>query len=202
MITLKRFRRIENAVIAAGYGDAITWSENVKPPQSARAFADAAIFVICSSGMRAAVAEKIYDRCWYALRRGESVRSVFGHPGKAAAIEHIWANRKGLFRAYRAASDKLEFCAMLPWVGPITKHHLVKNLGIDSAKSDVHLQRLADVEGISAHELCARLARQTSYRTSTVDTILWRACAISILNSGRYKREGWRAAHSLSKPLV
>ena len=186
MITLAQFRDIEAAVRAAGYSRTILWSETPDPPKSARKFAREAIFVICSSGMRNTVAQTIFDRCMGALRAGVSVRTVFGHPGKAAAIDHIWAERKRLYSAYRSAADPVEYLATLPWVGPITKYHLAKNFGGDFAKPDVHLNRLADAENVSAQELCERLGRESGYRAATIDLILWRACADGIIDSRSY----------------
>ena len=77
----------------------------------------------------------------------------------------------------------LEWLQGLPWIGGITKYHLAKNLGIDCAKPDVHLQRLADREGVTAHVLCERLAKATGYRIATVDLVLWRACATGLIDS-------------------
>ena len=194
MLTLKRFRRIEAAVRAAGYGDSILWAETIAAPVDAHAFAEAAVYVICNSGMRTTVALVIYDRCMGALRRGQSSATVFGHVGKAGAIDLIWNEREELFAAFNVADDKVAFCATLPWIGPITKNHLAKNFGVDTAKADVHLQRLANVEKITAHKLCARLAAQSGYRAATVDTILWRACTEGILDSKRYEANGWHGS--------
>lgn len=82
-----------------------------------------------------------------------------------------------------AADDKLAFCESLPWIGGITKYHLAKNFGADVAKPDVHLKRLADAAGCTAQALCDRLARETGYRVGTVDVVLWRACAIGLVDS-------------------
>lgn len=194
MITLKRFRRIEAALWASGYDYASTQPPTLNPPRSAEAFAAKAIYVICNSGMRVTVAQPIHRRCMSALRQGASASTVFGHPGKVVAIDEIWANRTALFRRYRDCEDKLEFCQKLPWIGPITKGHLAKNLGVDTIKEDRHLQRLADFEGSTALQMCQRIARQTGYRLATIDSILWRACADGILNSMRYQFEGWRGS--------
>lgn len=194
MITLKRFRRLEAAVVRAGYGETIDWAENIRPPADADAFAREAIYVIANSGMRTSVALLIVERCLGAIAEAQSVATVFGHPGKVAAIDTIWRDREQLFAAFLACDDPVAFCATLPWVGPVTSRHLAKNLGADVAKNDVHLQRLADREAISVDELCARLATQTSYRVATIDTLLWRACECGILNSKRYLERGWRAA--------
>ena len=118
-----------------------------------------------------------------ALRAGRSARTVYAHPGKSAAIDEIWRRRQRLFREFRAAQDVLAFCAGLPWLGPVTKFHLAKNLGVDVAKPNVHLNRLSKPEGVTAQELCERLASETGYRAATIDLILWRACANGIIHS-------------------
>ena len=195
MITLKRFRKLEEAVRSAGYADAINWTESVAAPANAEAFAEQAIYVICNSGMSNHVALGIYKRCLDAFAEGQPATSVFGHPGKAPAIDQIWEQREALFAAFTAAENKLEFCASLPWIGPVTKFHLGKNFGLDTAKPDVHMERLARRERCSAQSLCRRLAKQTGYRVATIDTILWRACADGFLSSSTYEEHGWRAAY-------
>lgn len=182
-ISRELFAEIDRAVREAGYAAAIEWSENIKPPATAAEFAAEAIYVICNSGMSNRVAVPIFKGCMVALRRGESASTAFGHEDKAAAIDDIWRRRVSLFRKLREADDLIEFCESLPWVGPITKYHLAKNLGADVAKPDVHLNRLAEPEGVTAQELCERLAQETGYRAATIDLILWRACADGIIHS-------------------
>lgn len=177
------FPAICAAVRTAGYGDDFDWSENVQPPSSAEEFAREAIFVICNSGMRFTVAQGIFNRVMAALEAGQSAGSAFGHKGKSAGIDHIWQRQKTLFQLYLRASDKVEFCGSLPWIGNITKYHLAKNFGADVAKPDVHLQRLAEANGTTPAGLCERIAAANDVRISTVDVVLWRACAIGLINS-------------------
>lgn len=188
MITLAKFRDIEAMVREAGYGASIEWSENVTDPISAEAFAEQATYVICNSGMRNSVARPIFERCMTALSTVGSCKAVFGHPGKAAAIDAIWANRAVNFAAYVMADDPLANLAKLPYIGNITKYHLGRNLGADFAKPDVHLNRLAQAEGVDAQVLCVRLAVESGYRVGTVDLILWRACADLMIDSNSFVR--------------
>jgi hypothetical protein len=184
------FYALRDKVVDAGYGGDIEWSEGINPPTCPDEFAREAIFVICNSGMRFTVAQGIFNRVMAAIEDGGSASDAFGHKGKAAAIDFIWQERKRLLSEYHAAVDKLAFCESLPWIGGITKYHLAKNFGADVAKPDVHLQRLADHAGCSAQELCDRLASATGYRAATVDVVLWRACAIGVLQS-RALTQGW-----------
>lgn len=194
MITLDRFRLLEAAVRAHGYGPTIEWTESLSPPRDAEDFAQQTIYVICNSGMANTVASIIYERCMAALKAGTPVSDVFGHPGKAPAIERIWTERDALYATYLAADDKVAALRELPWIGAVTALHLAKNFGADVAKPDVHMERLARAEETTTEELCARVAATTGYRAATIDTILWRACALRILNSRAYEAEGWDTA--------
>ena len=194
MITVKRFRRIEAVLREAGYGAIIDWSETIPKPVDAEEFAEKAIFVVCASGFKYAIAKPISERCMVALRAGLSSATEFKHPGKQVAIDRIWAEREEMFAAYQREPDKLAYLKTLPWVGPVTRFHLEKNLGGDHAKPDVHMERLARRDKTTTHKLCRRLARQTGYRIATCDTLLWRACEAGLLSSKIYEREGWKAA--------
>ena len=184
MIDLPTFEGVVQALRAAGYADAdIEWSENCGPPASAEDFAREAIFVICNSGMKNTVARGIFNRVLAALARGDSARTAFNHPGKARAIDDIWARREEYLAGFLSAADPLEYCASIPWIGAITKYHLAKNFGAQVAKPDVHLQRLAALEGSTPQALCERLAQESGFKIATVDVLLWRACAVGIIDS-------------------
>lgn len=177
------FSAIVDALTEKGYApDDIAWAENTKPPRNSYEFAREAIFVICNSGMKHTIAQQIFRKCMDALLSEASASTVFGHAGKAAAIDSIWANQKALLADYLAAPDKIEFCKSLPWIGGITCFHLAKNFGAQVAKPDVHLKRLADRHACTAQDLCERLAEKTGYCVNTVDLLLWRACAVGILD--------------------
>lgn len=191
MITPAEFGRVVTMLDVAGFAGDITWSEGCGPPADAEDFATEAVFVVCNSGMKNTVARGIFDRIMPHLREGRSAGEGFGHKGKVAAIDFIWRERERLFTEFMAAPDKVAYAETLPWIGGITKYHLAKNFGAQVAKPDVHLQRLADREGVSSQALCERLAGETGYKVATVDVILWRACALGIIDSrsGRIRRE-------------
>ena len=194
MITLERFRLLIEAVRARGYGDMIAWSEAITPADDADEFASRVIYVICNSGMANTVATIIYERCITALNAGQTVTSVFRHPGKSKAIDAIWSQRETLFEAFQQSLEPIATLQSLPWIGEITALHLAKNLGADVAKPDVHMERLARRENTTTAKLCERLAADSGYRVATIDSILWRACADKILNSRAYEEQGWDAA--------
>ena len=182
MITADQFRAILAALGQQGQDD-VAWAENLFPPETAEEFALETIYVICNSGMRFAVARQIYDKVCANLWAGVSASAAFGHKGKSSAIDLIWRDRDRFFSEYTAAADKVAYARTIPWIGAITCFHMVKNFGVQVAKPDVHLRRLADREGVTVQQLCERLAGETGYRVSTIDTILWRACATGVINS-------------------
>lgn len=194
MITLGRFRRLEQATCDAGYAEDIDWAERLGPPEDAEDFARAAVYVIVNSGMKYEVAQGIYAKCLVAIEQGQSAREVYGHYAKAGAIDAIWQNRFRHFGTFVAADDKLAFCHALPWIGPVTQYHLAKDCGVDVAKPDVHLARLARRDRTTVERMCRKLSKQSGYRVATIDTVLWRACATGILNSTCYEADGWRRA--------
>lgn len=193
-MTLERFRLLEAELRHRGYGPMIAWSESIEPATNADAFAERAIYVICNSGMSNRVAMAIFHRSMAALHSGGKAQTVFGHPGKSAAIDTIWREREELFTRYLSADDPFTELLALPWIGEITAHHLAKNLGTDTAKPDVHLERIARRNGTTTEALCAKLASDSGYRVATIDSILWRACADRILDSAMYEVDGWDAA--------
>ena len=185
-LDLSTFLQVVHALCAAGFRGDIEWSEDAGPPASPEDFAEEAIFVICNSGMKNTVARRIYDRILPELRAGRPAGGVFGHRMKARAIDLIWENRRQAFDEYMAQQTdaaRIEYLGALRHIGPITKFHLAKNFGINVAKPDVHLQRLADHCGETVQGLCARLAEESRYKARTVDVLLWRACAIGLIDS-------------------
>lgn len=183
-LTDGHIRRLVLLLNARGYSDDVVRSEGVSAPATSMQFAEEVVFVICNSGMKNTIARQIYERILnLALYRGESASTQFGHAGKCSAIDDVWNNRDVYFWRYLEADDKLAFLESLPWIGPVTKYHLAKNFGIDCAKPDVHLQRLAAQYETDTHALCARLAVECGLRIATVDLVLWRACALGLIDS-------------------
>lgn len=159
----------------------IAWAESAAPPCDPDEFGRETIYVIANSGMRFTVAQGIFRRVMAALEAGGSAHDAFGHKGKASAMDLVWRERASLLAGFLAAEDRLAFCASIPWIGGITKYHLAKNFGVDVAKPDIHLARLARLHATDPQSLCAEIARATGWRIATVDTLLWRACATGIL---------------------
>ncbi|TPO13715.1 hypothetical protein [Mesorhizobium sp. B1-1-5] len=170
--------------------DAMKKMETKSPPIDATDFALRVAYVILNSGMRWTVAQDIWTRMKPSLVEIGEVGDTFGHSGKKKSINQVMFNRSEYFEGFRAAwqrgsEEVIEFCRTLPHVGDITKYHLAKNLGVDVAKPDVWLERVAATAGETVHELCGRLSRQSGNSVSTVDYVIWKAC-----QQGWWRREG------------
>jgi hypothetical protein len=180
VLTVEDYLALRERLATDGYAHEYEWCQGVQRPSSAPDLFSEYGWVVVNSGMRNQVALVIWRRITEALRDGRAVRSAFGHPGKAAALQLAWDQQDERFAAFRALGDcdpsvLVEWCQTLPWIGPITKWHLAKNLGVDCVKPDRHLVRLAAAGSETVDGLCGRVAATTGDRVATVDLVLWRA---------------------------
>ena len=104
--------------------------EMVELPRTADDFAEAVILAICSASVTPAMGRRTFERCRMALLSGSTARLGFRHPGKAEAIDTVWRERHRLFREYRASADRFAYLATLPWIGPVTRRSLARQLGL------------------------------------------------------------------------
>lgn len=181
------YKELRAAVIDAGYGEEVRWAQNVKAPTTPEALWREYSWVVINSGMRNQVAQGIWARVQPHVEAGGSARDVFGHAKKAEAIDWAWRQRRTIFARFgelrsdfASTETMLRWCVAYPWIGPITKYHLAKNLGIDVAKPDRWLERVAACSDEKVAELCARLARESGDRIATVDLVIWRACNLGL----------------------
>jgi len=178
---------IKQTVIEMGYGHEIKWAEDLQECNAPYTFWLEYTWVVVNSGMKNQIARTIFERILKAHETGRDIAEVFGHKGKVHAIKEACVSRERLFDQYRVSQDKLTFLGKLPWIGPITKYHLAKNLGMDIAKPDRHLIRLAEYYGTTVQGLCESLSQATGDRIAIVDLVLWRACNLGIINSREMK---------------
>jgi DnaJ-domain-containing protein 1 len=68
----------------------------------------------------------------------------------------------------------------LPFIGPVTQFHLAKNIGLDVAKPDRHLVRIAQLfQFASVQDLCETIANQAGTRVAVVDLVFWRFATLN-----------------------
>jgi hypothetical protein len=178
---LSTYLDLRSSLIDKGYAEEIDWQENLMPVSDAIVFRNEAIWVILNSGMKAQVASLIHTRIFQAKNDGRDISEAFGHKGKVAAIKRIMAEYPEMFAGYLNAEDKVEYLESIPFIGPITKWHLAKNLGHDCVKPDRHLVRIAKTCGMDCLELCAQLSRESGDKVSVIDMVLWRSANLGMI---------------------
>lgn len=169
------YLRAHNRVVSAGYQSEINWCRDMTDISACTAekFFEQYVWCVLNAGMKEQVAAKIYAR-YFETQNPETI----GHLGKRAAIEEGAREYAWWFEELKTNSDKIEYLQSLPWIGPITKYHLARNIGIDCVKPDRHLVRLAKYYGFdSPLKMCEEIQRFVPYeRLGTIDVILWRDC--------------------------
>jgi len=166
-----------------GYAGEIRWAETLAPleQQTPAAFLQEYVWVVLNAGMREQVARTIYGR----FLAGRDPAAI-GHPGKRVAVERALREHEAWFATLLAAEDKLAYLESLPWVGPATKYHLARNLGIEVVKPDRHLVRLAARFGYASPDALCRAIQVEGMippgpelRLGTIDLVLWRYCNLT-----------------------
>lgn len=173
------YKSLRREITNRGYGHEIDWAQNVSEVSDPLFFWREYAWVVLNSGMKNQVAAGIWQRVRPVVEGGGSASLVFGHKGKAKAIDTVYATREQRLAEYLASVDKVEHLRTLPWIGRVTCWHLAKNVGLDVAKPDRHLVRIAGSEGVA--ELCQRLAAVTGDRVATVDLVIWRAANLGLV---------------------
>jgi hypothetical protein len=109
---------------------------------------------------------------------------VFNYPPKVDAIldgarrlsEVDWPR----FRDRLLGSGGLSLIRSFKYIGPITQYHLARNIGLDVAKPDRHMCRMAERFGYAPTEdgvtkLVQTISSVTGERPGLVDYVLWRS---------------------------
>lgn len=136
--------------------------------------------------MKNQVAQKIYNE--FMINKD---LTKIGHSGKRAAIDNGLKNHRKWFAELQASKDPIQYLETLPWIGPITKHHLARNIGIDAVKPDRHLIRLSQMFGFSSPlELCKHIQTVVPEPLGVIDVILWRYCNLHPEETKPYLIEG------------
>ena len=187
------YRMAEHNVQAAGFAWEIEWQrERCLRPFSERDLLRESAWVILCSGFREATVRKVFDYIslcfcdWessdeIARNRSACVATAsarFRNGRKIDAIARVadLVTESGFDQVRRLIqTDPIRQLQKLPFIGPVTSWHLAKNLGLDVAKNDRHLARMAAGLGYAdAHDLCDDVSQLTGELVSVIDVVLWR----------------------------
>lgn len=195
---LELFQTAKNTVIKSGYGWEIEWQRELKFDSfSEPDFIRETAWVILCSGFKESTVRKYFDYISLCFCDWESAEEILeNHQSCVLTASSVFKNKKKLDAIIKVTESIreegfLEFKKViqespiqklqeLPFIGPITSWHLAKNLGLNVAKKDRHLARMAFNWGyLDAHEFCSDISELTGEPDSVVDVILWRFAAIS-----------------------
>jgi hypothetical protein len=183
-------------LITTGHAPEIDWQYAVSTKAvDVPVFMSEYAWVVLNSGMRESVIAKRFPRILSIFRHFSDLDhivdnqkhirncmcSVFNNQVKLDSI--ITSAQRLAQMSFRGWWDRLcmssspadYLSASLPYMGPATSLHLLKNLGFQVMKPDRHLVRLASMwRFVSAHTLCSSISEMTGDPISVVDIVLWR----------------------------
>lgn len=191
---IELFTQAEKFLRENGFTEEIDWCDN-RPSfnnVNEQRFLLEYAWVVFNSGMKNSVIEAKWKRIMQAFyyfhvekilenqdNTLQNVLKVFGNYKKVYAVIEVARDylQKGFldFRE-KVKNDPLGTLDLLPFIGPVTKYHLARNLGFDYVKPDRHLVRLASKYDLQPDELCNMIHEKTGRRLGTIDVILWRFC--------------------------
>ena len=122
--------------------------------------------------------EQLANKLWQKFMVSRDLELI-GNAHKRAAIAEALLNYQEWLTELKRAKDPIKFIDTLPMMGPVTKYHLARNIGIDCVKPDRHLVRLAERFGYATPlEMCQDIQREIggSEKLGTIDLVLWRYC--------------------------
>jgi len=138
------------------------------------------VYVVVASGFRGRTAARFTPLLIACDGDETRMLAVFKNKRKVAAIacvfqlRHKWDEPTG-FRA-NVARWGIDTLINLPMIGPITKFHLARNIGLsrDVAKPDLHLVRYAaEQRQSSVQSMVESIAQSHEMTVGVVDFILW-----------------------------
>lgn len=185
-------------VIDHGFVDEIDWQEEIEFEHVDETwFLKEIAWVILSSGMREAVVKNKFhyiskafydwtsseriiinkDKCYY------NSLSHFNNKLKISAVISIaeYLYRYGFETVKNSIRrEGIDYLTTFPFIGPTTSYHLAKNLGLEVAKPDRHLKRIADKFGYEeVNTLCSEISKVTGEKIAVVDLVLWRFATLN-----------------------
>jgi len=190
---IQHYREAKSWVQCSPYVHEIAWQESLHGFDISEShFLREYAWVVLNSGFREKVIRRYFDYislCFCDWESAEiielnehvciaTVLPVFRNRRKLEAIVATarLLNRSG-FEWLKASLEKdaISTLSSLPFVGAITSWHLAKNLGMDVAKPDRHLVRLARRFGYDeVHQMCRDIHIEVGDRIAVADIILWR----------------------------
>jgi hypothetical protein len=189
---------VKRHVINKGFGWEVDWQENqcIESISESEFYREAA-WVILSSGMSVRSVTSVFSKISSAFfywndseeiikRRNYCIDEAlehFNHKGKINAIlsiiKHVNNIGFDIFKL-KLIDEGVEYIQQFNYFGPATSFHLAKNIGMNVAKPDRHLIRIAEALNFpNPSELCEVIANRIDEKINVVDVVLWRYCVLN-----------------------
>ena len=198
---------IKKYVIYKGYGNEIDWQEGLELETiTEQKFLSEISWVILAGGMSDKVIRKVFPKIksiMFDFQSAELISKrkkrcynkaikIFNHKGKINAIiyaaEYLKNNSLAVIKS-SILSQGIKFIQSFPYLGKATAFHLAKNLGLNIAKPDRHLNRISNTLGFeNPNELCNLISRFIDEKVSLIDLVLWR---YATLDKNYIRRINW-----------
>ncbi len=184
-------------IIKRGYFPEIEWQDNRDYNKiKYRDLINEATWVILSAGLSYGVVSKKFSSISIILSDFENsntivknkniirrkILNIFNNDKKVDAILAFidFLNKKGVEQFKK---DLIVFgesyLLELPFFGPATSKHFLKNIGISISKPDRHLNRISNLCGFkSVESLCSYIEKRTEEKKSVIDLVIWRYATI------------------------
>jgi len=172
------------------YADELDWANSISPKTfknlKSKHFLSEYGWVVYASGFKVSTIEATFPKLRVAfkefdidaLSRMRSIKSAltaFNNERKATSfLEGSKQIAKEGFSTFkkRLKEDGVDALEHLPGIGPITKYHLAKNIGLaDEAKPDIWLVRAAEACSTTVQELVSFLREEKRGQTYIIDNL-------------------------------
>ncbi len=189
----KKYSFVKQIIIDEGYQKEINWQSNIDFEElNKEKFLREIAWVILSSGMKEQIIRRIFYKIESSFFNWNSITKIVENKEKCYnnALK-IFKNKKKIssiiesaeilndinFSDFKKSVRKkpVENLSLFPYIGPVTVYHLAKNIGIDVAKPDRHLVRIAKNEGFNdVQEFCRYIADRCEDSIPVIDIVFWR----------------------------
>lgn len=184
---------IKEVVRLEGYGNELSWQESIDfESMDEGSFLKELAWVILSSGMKEQTIRSVFKKLTPIFQYWVSATSInekreecyiealriYNHRGKISAILHSAKiiHDSGFYRIKQGVqSSPFEVLRQFPYIGPVTVYHLAKNIGLQVAKPDRHLVRIAHSDGYDDVQVfCQHISSIYGDSIPVVDIVFWR----------------------------
>lgn len=182
-------------VLKNGYEEEIDWQDNVSFSSiTSKVFLKESAWVILAAGLNDNVVSKKFNELSDVFFSWDPTQIVNNMECEKKAL--LLFNNKLKIRAIISVANIIvdvgineiknnivtkgvDYLEEFPFIGPVTKYHLAKNIGLLYSKPDRHLVRISDLLGYNSPRiLCEAISKLTSEKISVVDLVIWRYATI------------------------